>query len=65
MGPVGCGPDQGGFLLTVGVLPYWQPAYWLTQPATPIACLIIAALIVALVAGSLRLIHRIGQIEIR
>ncbi|GEM_PF-1953738 len=64
VGPVGCGFDQGGFLLTVGYLPYWQPVFWITQPATDIACIAIAALIVALVAGSVRLIHRIGKIEI-
>jgi hypothetical protein len=63
VGGVGC-TDSSGFLLTVGVLPYWQPVYWLTQPATPITCLVIAALVAALVAGSVRLIHRIGQIEI-
>src|SRR5208283_1721292 len=64
VGGVGC-LDQGGFLLTVGVLPYWQPVYWVTQPATPIACLAIAAFLVALVAGLVRLLHRIGQMEIR
>jgi len=65
LGPVGCGSFQeGGFLLTVGYLPYWQPVYWVTQLVTPISCLAIAALIVGLVAGVMRLIHRIGQIEI-
>jgi len=65
IGPVGCGSDQGGFLLTVGYLPYWQPVFWITQPVTGIACVAIAAFLVALVAGAVRLIHRIGQIEIR
>ena len=63
IGGVGC-TDSSGFLLTVGVLPYWQPVFWITQPATPIACLVIAAVLVALVAGAVRLIHRIGEIEI-
>jgi hypothetical protein len=58
VGRVGCGSDQGGFLLTVGYLPYWQTIFWVFYWSEIAGALLVSALVVLLAATGEYLLRR-------
>jgi len=57
IGDVGC-PVGGGYLLTVGYIPYWQSVFWISQLAEVIGILVITCLLTLAAVVSINLIQR-------